>query len=314
MKKLAPICLFTYNRLHETRLTIEALQKNFLARESDLIIFSDGAKNEQSIIKTVEVKNYLKTISGFRSVTVNESIFNKGLANSIVEGVSQVLEQYGKIIVLEDDLLSTPNFLDFMNQALDFYKESNQIQSVNGYSLKIKCDNDIYFHRRTFPWGWATWQDRWTQDLFDKNEIHKKINENKKVLTDFNKICGNDISSMLQDSISGANNSWYVRWVFNHFLNENYAVFPKLSKINNIGFIDEGTHCLGINTYENIMDEEYKRSFSFIKFKKLGESSNNSFLGYFRRSYKFLFRLKLLKTSIGRTQIFKEIKNKFFIR
>lgn len=311
MKKLAPICLFVYNRLNETKRTVEALQKNILANESDLIVFSDGTRLDQSDEKVLEVRNYIRTISGFKSIKIVESITNNGLANSIIEGVTRVIKQHGKIIVLEDDLLTTPNFLNFMNQALDFYMESSEIQSVNGYSLKIQNHKDVYFHRRAFPWGWGTWEDRWSQDLFDKDEILKKITDDKNILTDFDKVCGNDISSMLKDSISGVNNSWYVRWAFSHFLNEKFSVYPKLSKITNIGFNDEATHCMGINTYVSELDNINEREFSFIKFRELEEDINNKFLRYFKKEYKFLFRMRLLRYSKGRNQVFKELKDRF---
>lgn len=312
MKNLAPICLFTYNRLDQTKQTVEALQKNFLAKKSDLIIFSDGAKNELAIIKIKEVRKYLKSITDFKTVTIYESSNNKGLANSIIDGVSKVIKQYGKVIVLEDDLISTPNFLDFMNQALDFYKESYRIQSINGYSLKIENKLDIYFHQRTFSWGWATWKDRWSSYLFDKDHIQQKIKSTENILSEFDRICGNDISNMLQDSISGINNSWYVRWTFDHFINKTYAVFPTSSKIFNIGFVGEATHCVGINTYISEIDTSYKRTFLFLDFEKMNRKQNIQFLRYFKKSYKLMFRIKLLNNFNGLNQLSKEIKHRLF--
>jgi hypothetical protein len=312
MKKLAPVCLFVFNRLNETKRTIQELQKNFLALESDLIIFSDGVRGDQSDAKVIEVRNYIRTVSGFKSIQIVEAITNNGLANSIIEGVTQTLNKYGKVIVLEDDLITTPNFLTFMNEALDFYKESSRVQSVNGYSLKIQNKEDVYFHRRAFPWGWGTWDDRWSKELFDKDKILKMIKTDKKLLKDFNKICGSDISSMLKDSISGVNNSWYVRWVFNHFINKKLSVYPATSKVRNIGFINEGTHCVGINTYKEEIDIKHNVDFSFFHFKESNKIVNDQFLKYFKKNYKIWFRIKLLVTPLGRTLLFNEIRNKYF--
>ena len=137
MKEIAPICLFTYNRLEETIQTVAALKNNFLANKSELFIFSDGAKNKNVEQKIKQVRKYLKTITGFKNITIYESSKNKGLANSIIDGVTKIIETYGKIIVLEDDLVTSPNFLNFMNQALEFYHYNNRIYSVSGYTLNL---------------------------------------------------------------------------------------------------------------------------------------------------------------------------------
>jgi GT2 family glycosyltransferase len=161
----SPICLFTYNRLDLTKRTVEELQKNYLAPESNLIIFSDGPKTPESSKQVMDLRKYLKTIEGFLSVEIYESPRNKGLADSIISGVSSVVEKYGKAIVLEDDLLTTPNFLSYMNQAMEYYENSKEIISICGYGLKIKkpyyYKEDVYLYGRSFSWGWATWVDRW---------------------------------------------------------------------------------------------------------------------------------------------------------
>lgn len=124
----APILLFTYNRLSETKQTVEALQKNYLASQSKLFIFSDGAKNFRDVQKVKDVREYIGSIDGFKSVKVFESTENKGLANSIIIGVTKIITEYGRVIILEDDLISTPNFLNFMNEALSFLPEIEQMK------------------------------------------------------------------------------------------------------------------------------------------------------------------------------------------
>jgi hypothetical protein len=307
-KSLAPICLFVYNRLSETKQTVTSLQKNFLARESELFIFSDGPKTDMDSEKVNQVREYIKSISGFKNITLFESPQNKGLANSIISGVTQIIEQYGKIIVLEDDLILSANFLDFMNAAILFYQNDLRIQSISAYSPFIEFDfvyADVFFHHRTFPWGWATWKNRWNITIFDKEKIKKSIHNNRQ-LKNFTKCCGNDISKMLLGSLNGINNSWYVRWVYNHYINNTFAVFPVLSKVANIGFTNNSTHCSRINTYKSKIDFTHKRDFTFDEFYE-NACINAKFLEYFKSWYKLKYRIYLLKYKNGLQMLFQEL-------
>ena len=156
--KYAPIVLFCYKRLETLIQTVEALQKNYLASESDLIVFSDAARSESDAVQVNAVRDYIKDISGFRSLSVNYARENKGLAASIIYGVSSVLEEHEHVIVLEDDLITSLNFLNFMNNALMHYEDNQQILSISGYSPAVEGlkDNDVYFTQRSSSWGWAT--------------------------------------------------------------------------------------------------------------------------------------------------------------
>src|SRR5258706_1722860 len=163
---LAPILLFTYKRLDTLRKTISALQQNDYANKSDLFIFSDSAKKDIEEASINEVRTYLKTIKDFKNISIFEATKNKGLANSIIDGVTQIIAEYGKVIVLEDDLISTQNFLSFMNAGLDKYKSEPDVFSISGYSFNLrppaeKYIESGYFLKRGWSWGWATWADRW---------------------------------------------------------------------------------------------------------------------------------------------------------
>ncbi len=314
---LAPITLFTYNRLWETRQTVEALKNNFLASESELFVFSDGPKNIEASLKVNEVREYLKTISGFRKVNIIESENNKGLAESIISGVSQVLTKYDNVIVLEDDLITNPRFLNFMNDALNFYENEKRIQSVNGFSLFIKelnTDSDIYFHKRPFSWGWATWSDRWDTDIFNKQNLRKEIENNPQILKQFKKECGDDIVRMLTGSVNNKNDSWYVRWAYNHFKNNNYSLYPKYSLVENIGFGENGTHCKTINPYFYKLESDNKTNFVFDEFKKPDSKTTKTFLNNFSIKHKIALRLRLLKSRSGRAQLKSEIMQKLNIQ
>ena len=280
---LAPIVLFTYNRLEETKQTVEALQKNFLASDSVLFIFSDGYKNEESKNKVEAVRNYIHSIGGFKKVNVFESKKNKGLANSIIYGVSQVLKDFESVIVLEDDLITSPNFLDFMNQALCFYNNDNSVFSISGYTMNLKSlknlSKDFYFGHRSSSWGWATWKNEWKSvdwDVINYNDFIKSKKKKKK----FN-IGGSDMAGMLKAQMDGSIDSWAIRFCYQQYLNKQACVFPQVSKIQSIGFSKEATHTNGARKFITKIDESYRRSFNFENFiaydKILVEEFNKKF-------------------------------------
>ena len=309
---LAPICLFTYNRLEETKLTIEALQNNFLASDSKLFIFSDGPKNENSRSKVQAIRNYIHSIKGFKNVHVFESKTNKGLATSIIEGVTTIINEYDRVIVLEDDLITTPNFLNFMNQALEFYDSDKKIQSINGFSLDLEStkryEKDVFFMNRTYSWGWATWRNKWDLCEFDEKYIRDSLNSND--IKEFKKYFGEDIFRMLLSSLNGVNDSWYVRWVYSHFINSHFSVYPVESKVFNIGYGTDATHCTTIDVLKTRHDSSFKVKFKMDKNLHVNKRLRKEFLAYFTYFYKLLYRIKLLKNSATRKLLYLDIKQK----
>jgi hypothetical protein len=263
---LSPICLFTYNRLEETKKTVNALISNHLASNSELYIFSDGYKNDKEKIKVENVRKYIKTINGFRKVTIFESSINKGLADSIIFGVSKVINKHNKVIVLEDDLITSPNFLDFMNQALCFYENNNKIFSISGYSMKINYlvkyfKKDYYFGYRASSWGWGTWSKDWNQIDWEIENYNDFI-KSKKLINKF-KRGGGDLPKMLHNQMKGKIDSWAIRWCYNQSMKDQLTVFPRLSKVISIGFGDNATHTKKINRFKTELDIENKRIFFF---------------------------------------------------
>ena len=278
---LAPICLFTYNRLDETKHTVTALQSNFLASKSELFIFSDGPKSN-TVNEVSAVRAYLKSIKGFKKVTISESKINMGLANSIISGVSTVLGNNKTVIVLEDDLITTPNFLDFMNQALDFYSSDKSILSTTGYTLDLPSlpkNKDFYFGYRASSWGWGTWRDRWQNidwGVSDYNEFYS----NKKLVKKF-KAGGSDMPRMLRRQMEGKIDSWAIRFCYHQFKNELYTVFPNLSKIQSIGFSKKATHTSGSKRFKTKVDNSFKRKFKFEKYDKINKDLAREFSAFF---------------------------------
>ena len=240
---LAPILVFAYNRPDHLKQTIASLLKNPLAKSSVLYAFSDGAKTDFEIEKINEVRDYLRKVSGFADIILEFSEENKGLAKSVIEGVSKVIKSHDKVIVLEDDLLVSADFLDFMNAALDFYQNEEKIGSVSGYSFGLELHNLEHFYfftKRASSWGWGTWKNRWDEVDWDMRGYNKFV-KNKKEIDEF-KIGGEDLWAMIQKQKKGLINSWAIRWTFYHFLNKRYCVVPKYSKVKNIGTDGSGTN------------------------------------------------------------------------
>lgn len=239
---LAPVSLFVYNRLDHTIQTIEALQKNLLAAETSLFIFSDAPKNEEKTDAVYEVRNYIKTIDGFKSVTIVERNSNYGLARSIIEGVTSIVSEYGRVIVLEDDLVTSPYFLKYMNDGLNVYDKNDDLASIHGYVYPIDGLPETFFMRGADCWGWATWKDKWA--MFEPDGV-KLLDElkRKNLINRFDFNGTYSYSKMLADQISGKNNSWAIRWYASAFLNNKYTLYPGKSLILNIGNDGSGTHC-----------------------------------------------------------------------
>ncbi len=288
--KIAPICLFTYNRLKETKETIRALQKNNLAIKSELFIFSDGPKNKDGQSKIEELRSFLKTVNGFKKVVLFEAPVNKGLANSIITGVSKIVDKYGKVIVLEDDLLTAPNFLDFMNQALDFYKNNDKIFSISGYTMDLPSLNnyskDYYLGYRASSWGWATWKEKWEEvdwSVKDYNTFRYNFIEQRK----FNK-GGSDLSRMLKNQMNGKIDSWAIRWCYHQFKKDMLTIFASQSKISSIGFGVDATHTKNTKRFDTTLDGENKTEFIFsneIRFER-------KLVKEFKHKFSILMRLK----------------------
>lgn len=247
---LAPIALFVYNRPEHTKQTIAALQKNILASASDLFIFCDGVKNLENQSAVDEVRNYLQNISGFKSVVLIKREKNLGLAESIITGVSEIVAKFGKVIVLEDDLVTAPHFLEFMNEALDLYENEETVISIHGYIYPVTQPlPPTFFLRGADCWGWATWKRGW--ELFERNG-QKLLSELEK--NNLTKIFDFDgtyhYTKMLQDQISGKNNSWAIRWYASAFLANKLTLYPGKSLVQNIGIDGSGTHCGTSSAFE----------------------------------------------------------------
>ncbi len=244
--KLAPIVLFVYSRLNLTMQTVEALKKNKLADQSDLFIFSDGPKDEDTEQKVKEVREYIREIKGFKTLNICERKENFGLANSIITGVTDIINKSGKIIVLEDDIITSEDFLLYMNKALNFYENQKNVFSITGYSFTSnnrsgKLD-DYYFIKMGDCWSWATWADRWK--YFDKDATGwEELKYNKKLRYEFNFSNSYNYYNMLKSQMENSINSWAIRWYWSVFRQGGLTLYPQKSLIKNIGLDGSGVHC-----------------------------------------------------------------------
>lgn len=266
MTSYAPIALFVYKRLDLTRQTVDSLQKNYLAGQSHLYIFSDAAKSQKDAkndaSQVAEVREYIAEVEGFLSVTVINSPENKGCAKSIISGVSQIFETHEKIIVVEDDLVTTPNFLNYMNAALDYYEENKKAFAIAGWSISLSgVKTDVYFIPRTCSWGWASWKDRW-QGIDWAVSDYEQFKNDKPARKKFNQ-GGADLSRMLDLQMAGKIDSWAIRWCYAQYKMELLTVFPKTSKAKNIGFEVGATHTVNNPNFPLILDDGTKTIFDF---------------------------------------------------
>lgn len=279
---LAPIIVFAFNRLDTLKNTIQSLLQNEEAKDSDLYIFVDGARTNKlgESEKVHAVQMYAKSIQGFKSIHYSFSEKNKGLGDSIIQGVSQVINKYGKAIVLEDDLVFSANFLAYMNQGLDKYRDKKQVFSICGYSNKVKIPKgykyDTYFCTRSSSWGWGTWADRWNSVDWDL----KDWNKYSKLGKAFNKWGGSDCFRMLRSVKEGWGNSWAIRFGFSQFLQNKLSLFPTISKVKNDGFDGKGTNCKKWNRFKYEFDNGSNKQFIFPKEISLNTKIYKSALSY----------------------------------
>ncbi len=255
MQHLAPIALFLYNRPDHARRTLSFLQQNELAADSRLFIFSDGPRTTADEVKVQDVRQLARTITGFKSVKLIERSVNVGLANSIISGVTQLVQEYGKVIVFEDDLLSSPYTLRYFNDALDRYQEVPEVMHIGAYMYDLKAPDlpPTFFYRAATSWGWATWARAWQHfepnidvlmQQFDKERIHQFSIEGTM-----------NFWKQMQQFKAGKNNSWAIRWYASIFLRKGLTLNPSHSLIQNIGHDGSGRH----SNLEDIYDVQMAR-------------------------------------------------------
>lgn len=238
----APVILFTYNRLWHTRQTVEALKRNSLSQDSRLIIYSDGPKNEGHSADVEKVRNYIGKIDGFGDVKIVQRSENLGTARSVVQGVTEVVDQFGKAIVLEDDIVTSPHFLQYMNDALTFYAAEDRVVSVHGYIYPVKGSlPETFFLRGADCWGWATWKRGWDLYEDDGSKLLSSLKAGR-LTRSFDFDGAYPYTKMLKDTINGRVSSWAVKWHASAFLENRLTLYPGRSLVDHIGADGTGVH------------------------------------------------------------------------
>ncbi len=256
---LAPIILFVYNRPWHTEQTIKALRNNFFADKSKLYIFSDAAKSVTEIENVEKVREYIKTINGFKQITITEREKNYGLANSIISGVTEIANKHGKIIVLEDDLVTSKYFLEYLNKALEIYKDDERVLHISSYMYPIKFNtlSETFFSWFTSSWGWATWKRAWEYFEKDGNVFYE--NFTKELKYKFNIGGTYNYYKMFKLQQLGKVDSWAIRWYASVFFNQGLCLHPTKSLVNNIGHDDSGVNCSTIDIFTvNVLNKPIK--------------------------------------------------------
>ncbi len=235
--------------------TLKSLQDNSLAKESDLFIFSDGAKDELSQKAVAAVRELAENVTGFKSVKYIFRDRNYGLAQSIITGVTEIVKQFGKVIVLEDDLVVSPYFLNYMNDGLELYQNDESVASIHGYAFPIKERMpETYFLHGADCWGWGTWKRAWDKFEPDGKKLEQLLKQKKlEKAFDFDGTQPN--IQMLKDQIAGKNNSWAIRWNASAFVNNMLTLYPGKSLVRNIGLDNSGQHCAVTDIFDvNLSD------------------------------------------------------------
>jgi len=252
MQNFAPIALFVYNRPEHTRRTIKFLKQNLLAEESRLFIFSDASKNESNQTLVEEVREIIRSVDGFKEVEIIERKSNLGLAESIIDGVSRLVKEYGKVIVFEDDLISSSYTLQYFNDALKRYQNEEKVMHIGAYMYPLKDESlpETFFYRAATSWGWATWDRAWKNFEPDIDQLISQFDKEKK--HQFSIEGTMNFWKQIEEFKSGKNNSWAIRWYASIFLKGGLTLNPSQSLINNIGHDGTGIHS-GLNDIYNVI-------------------------------------------------------------
>lgn len=282
-KEYVPILLFTYNRPTHTRRLMESLQANAEAAESPLVVYSDAAREVDDEASVAEVRRYLHTLDGFASVTLIERPENWGLARNVIDGVTTQVNRYGRVIVLEDDLVVAPYFLRFMNEALEMYADEPRVGHIQ--ACDFTQDPSLpptFLIKWTGSWGWGTWDRAWRHFNPDGTALLRRLKEEKLTRTfDFGGTYR--FTRMLRRQVQGKNNSWAIRWNASLFLDDILSLNVGRSLVQNTGFDGSGTHCGGGELYDSRL---WTRPLPLVRIEPIEESreARRCFARYYHRT------------------------------
>lgn len=299
----APIVLFAYKRLDTLKRVIASLEAAELSEKTDIYIFVDAAKRETDVEKNEAVKTYLeqwKSNAGFKNVYLSYASVNKGLSNSIIHGVGKVMNEWGKAIVVEDDIVVSKDFLSFMNRALEHYEKDENVWAITGYTEELEILRNMEYS--TFPWyrcdcwGWASWKDRW--DTIDwEVKDYRKFMFSPRMRGQINR-GGEDMARMLDAQMAGAIDSWAIRWGYAASKADRVIIHPTISRVSNIGFDGEGSNC-GIRDGETTIIE-FEKECKLLPSDNLSQELHKAYLKKVNRQYSNASRIRKRMKSFWR--------------
>ena len=303
VQHLAPVLVFGYNRPNLLLQCLNALEKSETAIDSTVYIFIDGPKNASDKIKIEKIRSLETNKYGFHKIFFYFSEFNKGLANSIIDGIDLVLETYDSVIIVEDDLIVSEKFLLFCNESLRDFQNEEIIGSVVGYSPEFnELLTEPYFINRADCWGWATWKNRWELFERDAGTLLSKI-QNLGLEFEFDFYGTFPYTEMLKLEAEGKIDSWAIRWQASMLINKKLSFYPPKSLILNLGFEGVGTHGTKTNVHNTILSQEKVIMPIGLKLaeSKLG---TELWMEHYKKitrksSFHFFYKFRLILSNIG---------------
>ena len=304
---MSPICIFVYKRYEQTKMMLDSLLACPECAESDLYVFMDEARNDGEAKAVEKVRSLFDDIQGFKAVHPFPARMNKGMANSVIDGINKVLTERDDVIVLEDDIVVSPDFLTFMNSALTVYRDRKDIWSISGYTPKLdildsRDPKGVFLVPRAQCWGWATWKDRWEMVDWEVND-YSKLAKDRKARHHFD-LGGNDLFRTIEMERKERIESWAVRWAYAASKNNMLTVNPIQSKTQNIGLKTSTSHVgwhderhnVDLHGNQTVIDPDVQLDKQLaLEFKKHHDLSIISRIGYFMRlhnlGYDFVKRL-----------------------
>ncbi|TQV77031.1 glycosyltransferase family 2 protein [Aliikangiella marina] len=291
---LAKVCVFGFNRPHHAENLLRSLSACKLAEKTDVVFIVDGPRNKKESVLCLSTLDSTQSFERlFKSLTVIKRESNFGLAKSLVSGVSQVLNECEKVIVLEDDLVLTTDFLKYMNQALDYYKNNDEIGSISAFTTPIVGldAESVYFHPRPTSWGWATWRDRW--DKCDWSYSPSSLLE-EIVFWFKSRKAGQDVYRMFKNNSKKKINSWAIMWTAYHITHDLKSVCPVTTRVRNNGFDSDATHCFGMNPFPSNFQAQTDLDTRFVREVLFDRKVIKQINYYHSNIFKFKNKLRLI--------------------
>ncbi len=308
MRNLAPIGISTYSRLDHLKKMIKALQANSLAKESEVFIFSDfPKKGDEKVVESL--RSYLPSIDGFKSVTIVERIENSRIKNNR-GGVQQLVDMYGRCIFMEEDIVTAPGFLEFMNQALNFYQSDPKVLSITGYCWPINtesCDVDCYVLPRFNAWGMGVWKDTYEAVKYITHQEYVDFMRNTQLKKAFIQASGEDVLNLFSSEVTGQIDAYDVKAMFHQYKHNMFTVYPKYSLVQNIGHDSSGLHCGTTDKFWHKKLWDKKEGFRFKGNLQIDEKIRIGNFNFRKRGFKG--RLADFSRKIGVYSYLKKIKN-----